>query len=144
MARRYPLALPVLLAGALVSVALLASVRAHPRLMLSMMSAALALAAWAAALAARTSGGARALSYEVVVRKQHYVQASAQATVLLYWGWYWPQVYQSLPLILAQLLFAYAFDMLLSWSRRDVYTLGFGPFPVVFTIKLFIWFNPEW
>jgi hypothetical protein len=42
------------------------------------------------------------------------------------------------------LLFAYAFDMLLGWSRRDSYTLGFAPFPVVFSINLFLWFKPEW
>ena len=46
--------------------------------------------------------------------------------------------------ILAQLVFAYAFDMLLSWSRRDTYTLGFGPFPVIFSINLFLWFKPDW
>jgi hypothetical protein len=34
--------------------------------------------------------------------------------------------------------------MLLVWSRRDTYTLGFGPFPVVFSINLFLWFRPEW
>ncbi len=48
------------------------------------------------------------------------------------------------PLILAQLIFAYAFDMLFSWSRRDNYTLGFGPFPVIFSINLFLWFRPDW
>jgi hypothetical protein len=40
-----------------------------------------------------------------------------------------------------QLLFAYAFDMLLGWSRRERYTLGFGPFPVIFSINLFLWFR---
>jgi hypothetical protein len=46
--------------------------------------------------------------------------------------------------IVAQLLFAYAFDMLLCWSRRDEYTLGFAPFPVIFSINLFLWFKPDW
>jgi hypothetical protein len=40
--------------------------------------------------------------------------------------------------------FAYAFDMLLGWSRRDTYTLGFGVFPVIFSINLFLWFKPDW
>ena len=79
-----------------------------------------------------------------MLRKQHYLQACAQGSVLLYWGWYWREVYDSAHLILAQLLFAYAFDMLLSWSRRDTYTLGFGPFPVIFSINLFLWFKPDW
>jgi hypothetical protein len=64
--------------------------------------------------------------------------------VLLYWGWYWRPVYDAAPLIAAQLLFAYAFDMLLNWSRRGAYVLGFGPFPVIFSINLFLWFRPEW
>jgi hypothetical protein len=81
---------------------------------------------------------------QIVLRKQHYLQACAQGSVLVYWGWYWPQVYAFAPFILAQLLFAYAFDMLLGWSRRDTYTLGFAPFPVVFSINLFLWFKPEW
>ena len=62
----------------------------------------------------------------MVLRKQHYLQACAQGSVLLYWGWYWPPVYAFAPFILAQLFFAYAFDMLLGWSRRDTYALGFG------------------
>ena len=76
--------------------------------------------------------------------KQHYLQACAQVSILLYWGWYWREVYDAAPLIAAQLLFAYAFDMLLGWSRRDNYTLGFGPFPVIFSINLFLWFKPDW
>ena len=28
--------------------------------------------------------------------------------------------------------------------RRDDYTLGFGPFPVIFSINLFLWFKPDW
>jgi hypothetical protein len=62
----------------------------------------------------------------------------------LYWGWHWRPVYDSVHLIAAQLLFAYAFDMLISWSRRDTYTIGFAPFPVIFSINLFLWFKPDW
>ena len=47
-------------------------------------------------------------------------------------------------LIVAQILFAYAFDLLLTWSRRDTATLGFGPFPIVFSKNLFLWFRPDW
>jgi hypothetical protein len=47
-------------------------------------------------------------------------------------------------LVVAQLCFAYAFDMLLSWSRRDTYALGFGPFPIVLSTNLFLWFKPDW
>ena len=45
---------------------------------------------------------------------------------------------------MAQLAFAYAFDMLLAWSRRDSYVLGFGPFPIIFSTNLFLWFRDDW
>jgi hypothetical protein len=79
-----------------------------------------------------------------VLRAQHYLQASMQGAVYVYWGWYWRPVYDAVPLIAAQLGFAYAFDMLLTWSRRDTYTLGFGPFPIIFSTNLFLWFKPDW
>ena len=41
-------------------------------------------------------------------------------------------------------MFAYAFDALLAWSRRDTYTFGFGPFPIIFSTNLFLWFKPDW
>ena len=81
---------------------------------------------------------------QVDLRKQHYLQACAQSAVLIYWGWYWREVYASARLIAAQLVFAYAFDALLTWSRRDTYTLGFGPFPIIFSTNLFLWFKPDW
>jgi hypothetical protein len=144
MAGKTPLALPLAFTCGLAGLALLAPVRDNPRVLLAYLGAVLALLAWNVALVYDVSRRARSLVLEVALRKQHYVQACAQGAVLLYWGWYWPQVYQSAHFILAQLLFAYAFDMLLVWSRRDVYTLGFGPFPVVFSINLFLWFKPDW
>ena len=47
-------------------------------------------------------------------------------------------------MLAAQLLFAYAFDMLLCWSRRRTYVLGVGPFPVIFSTNLFLWFRDDW
>ena len=144
MAGKTPLALPLAFTCGLAGLALLAPVRENPRTLLAFLGTALLLAAWNAALAVTTRRGARQLAFDVDLRKQHYVQACAQLSVLLYWGWYWPRVYESAHFIVAQLLFAYAFDMLLVWSRRDRYTLGFGPFPVVFSINLFLWFKPDW
>jgi hypothetical protein len=138
------LALPLVFTCGLAGLALLAPVRENPRVLLAYLGAASVLLAWHATLVLGARRRATTLAIEVALRKQHYVQACAQGAVLLYWGWYWPQVYESAHFILAQLLFAYAFDMLLAWSRRDVYTLGFGPFPVVFSINLFLWFKPDW
>ena len=57
---------------------------------------------------------------------------------------YWHPIVDAAPLIAAQLVFAYAFDMLLVWTRRDRYVLGFGPFPVVFSTNLFLRFHDDW
>ena len=138
--QRLPLALSLVL-GAL---AFLSPAREVPSLVRTFVGAALVLSAWNLLLLRSARRRGRTLTSEIVLRKQHYLQACAQASVLLYWGWYWSEVYRSAHLILAQLLFAYAFDMLLGWSRRDSYTLGFGPFPVVFSINLFLWFKPDW
>ncbi len=132
--------LPLAFTTSLAGIALFAPVRQNPRVLAAFLGAAILLCAWNAVLLL----SARRLALEIVLRKQHYVQACAQGSVLLYWGWYWPPVYAFAPFVLAQLLFGYAFDMLLGWSRRDNYTLGFGLFPVVFSINLFLWFKPEW
>src|SRR2546427_4460584 len=138
------LALPLAFALGLVVFGFLHPVRQNAALLWSFLGAAAALMIWNAILfvAARRAG--RTLTLTIDVRKQHYLQACAQGSVLLYWGWYWRPVYDQAFLIVAQLLFVYAFDMLLAWSRRDTYTLGFAPFPVIFSINLFLWFKPDW
>jgi TPR repeat protein len=66
------------------------------------------------------------------------------SSIYAYWGWYWREVYHHIPLIVAQLLFVYALDMLVCWSRRDKWILGFGPFPIVLSTNLFLWFRDDW
>ena len=112
--------------------------------MWSFLGAAAALLVWGAVLLVSARRKGRKLAIDVVLRKQHYIQACAHLSIFLYWGWYWRTVYESAWLIAAQLLFAYAFDILLSWSRRDTATLGFGPLPIVFSTNLFLWFKQDW
>lgn len=138
------LALPLGFSLALAAFALLPATSQNPVLLPSFLGAGGALLAWAAVLLVAAGRGGRTLSLEFVPRRPHTIQACAQLAIFVYWGWYWPQVYASAGLIAAQLLFAYAFDALLTWSRRDRWTLGFGPFPIVFSINLFLWFKPEW
>jgi Flp pilus assembly protein TadD len=99
---------------------------------------------WSAALFVILERRPRLLSLEVSLRKQHYIQAGAHFTIYAYWAAYWPGVRDAAPLIAAQLAFAYGLDLLLSWSRRDTCTFGFGPFPIIFSTNLFLWFKPEW
>ena len=135
-----PLGLTLFLLG----LGLLESVGQNPRLWWSFVGAGITLLTWIAVLFGSALRTGRTLTLEIVLRKQHYVQACAQGSVLLYWGWYWVEVYDAAHLIAAQLVFAYAFDMLLAWSRRDTYTLGFGPFPVILSINLFLLFKQDW
>jgi hypothetical protein len=136
--------LPLAFILGLTAFGFLDSVRQNPTLLRSVLGAGLALFVWNAVLCALALRQGRTLTLEIVLRKQHYVQACAQGSVLLYWGWYWRQTYDAAPLIVAQILLAYAFDMLLTWSRRDTYALGFAPFPVIFSINLFLWFKSDW
>src|SRR5262245_46813663 len=139
-----PLALPLGFTILLIALAFLPGVREHRVLPWSFWGAGAVLLAWNAAMlvAARTRG--RTLAIEVVLRPQHYVQACAHFSILTYWGWYWPEVYAAAPLIAAQLVFAYAFDALLASYRRDIYTFWFGPYPIIFSTNLFLWFKPDW
>ena len=136
--------LPAVLAVALGALGFVDAVGRNPAVLWTLHTAAAVILAWNALLLARARRRRRALTVEILLRKQHYLQACAQGSVLLYWGWHWRPVYDAAPLIAAQLIFAYAFDILLSWSRRGTYTLGFGPFPVIFSINLFLWFRPDW
>jgi hypothetical protein len=144
MLKRKLLLLPIALTSGLTGLALLTPVNNNPKLLSAFAGAALVLFVWNALLFVWVGHKRKTLGIEIVLKKQHYLQACGQGAILMYWGWYWPQVYESFHLLLAQLIFAYAFDMLLSWSRRATYVLGFGPFPVIFSINLFLWFKPDW
>lgn len=135
---RYVLALPVLCAATLLLAAPWQS-GARP----GFIAAAAVLLAWAAVLALKVRDGAP-LTTTVAVYRHHWVQALAQTTVLAYWAWHVRFVAAFLPLIGAQIVFAYGVDSLLAWSRRGRYALGFGPIPVVLSVNLFLWFRPEW
>jgi hypothetical protein len=120
-------------------------VHANAVLTRSLWGAAALLLVWdiALMLRVRAAGLRRSLTL-LQPRPQHYVQALCHLSVYAYWGWYWRPVYDYAWLLVAQLLFAYAFDMLLAWSRHDSYALGFGPFPIVFSTNLFLWFRDDW
>ena len=128
----------------LAALALLPRLHQNATLLWTFLGAALVLGAWNVLLLVTPRGGGRPRSLQVAPRAQHYLQACAQASVLLYWGWHWAPVYDAVPLIAGQLAFAYGFDLLLGWSRRGAHRIGFGPLPVVFSINLFLWFGDDW
>ena len=137
-------AVPLGLTLALLAVSLAPRVQATAVLAGSFQAAAAALAIWQAVLWLRLRTEPAGRSFQVVLRPQHYLQAAVQLSVFLYWGYFWRPVYDHAWLLAGQLLFAYAFDLLLAWSRRERYTLGFGPFPIIFSTNLFLWFRDDW
>ncbi len=138
------LLLPLAFAAGLAGIAFAVPVRGHPKAVWALFGATAALGVWTAVLFALARIKGRSLTLQFAPKKQHYVQACAQGAVLVYWGMYWPEVPSFAWYIAAQLAFAYAFDLLLCWSRRDHCILGFAQFPVIFSINLFLWFRPDW
>jgi hypothetical protein len=136
-------ALNACFAAGLLLLSQLSLLEPRPVVRASMVAAALFLLAWSGLLFGVLRRGQK-VTLEIVLRRQHYLQACLQGTLILYWGYYWREVYHAAPLIAAQLLFAYGFDSLLSWTHRRTFALGFGPFPVIFSITLFFWFKDEW
>ena len=119
-------------------------VRANPRLSGSIWTAVAALLIFFFLLARGVARRGRVLTYEVLPRPVHYVQMAMHSSIYIYWGWYWREVYHYAPLIVAQIAYVYALDMLVCWSRRDKWILGFGPFPIVLSTNLFLWFKDDW
>ena len=141
---RLLIALPLLASLGFGAFALLPQVRADPILLETFLVTAGLLLGWALALSIVFRAKRWTPVLAVSLLKQHYLQACAHLSILLYWGWYWRPVYEHAYLIAAQLVFAYAFDMLLQLSRHKKYTLGFGPFPIIFSTNLFLWFLDDW
>lgn len=137
--------LPMAFAAALVAMAfLLPLVRQNPTLFRTFTGGAALLVAWGIWLESSARKAGRTLFLQVGIYKHHWVQACAQIALFIWWGWYVRSVVSWAPLIVAQLIFAYGVDSLLNWSRRDLYRVGFGPWPIILSINLFLWFKPDW
>ncbi len=138
------LLVPLAFTIGLLALTALPRVRATDSLLWSFWGACAVLLGWLALLALRAQKEGAPSIHLAPPRPQHYIQACCHLTVYAYWGYYWRPVYDFAPLLVGQLLFAYAFDLLLSWSRRESYPLGFGPFPIIFSTNLFLWFVDDW
>ncbi len=120
------------------------SVRADANLLVTFAGVTLLLLAWAVLLIVSNRAAGRRQVLEFAVLPQDYLQALTLAAILAYWGFHWEPLRQAALLIAAQVVFGYAFDMLLSWSRRERYTLGLTPASTVFTLNLFLRFHDDW
>lgn len=106
--------------------------------------AAAVLALGAAFVFISAGRSSRELFVERVIKKPHWVQLSAQGSLMLFWGWHVRAVYGNLPLVLGQLLFAYGLDAVIQFTKTGRYQAGFGPVPIVISINFFLWFKPEY
>lgn len=138
LALAVPLGLTVLLGA----IGFLPRARASPAIQWSFFGVALLLLGWNAVLLATARG--RTLRFDVALRKQHWVQAAVIATLFTYWGYFWRPAWDWAWLLVAQVVFAFAFTMLLSFSHRDSYRIGFGPVPITLSHNFFLWFRPDW
>ena len=135
--------LPFIFTVALLGLSYMPRIEGNAVLVRSFWGASAVLLVWLGTLFLQ-AGASPGRSLYFRVRPQHWLQAVVQVAVFAYWGWFWHPVYDFVWLLAAQLAFAYAFDVLLSWSRRETYVLGFGPFPIIFSINLFLWFRDDW
>ncbi len=138
--------LPLLLALGVGAFLALRRVHGNPHMVCTFAGVSGLLVAWFFVL--RLSGRAMAVDAVRPV-KQHYIQASVQIVLYLYWGYHWSvgderPIYAQAPLILAQFFYLYAFDALWSWTRGRAWRFSSGPMPIVLSTNLFIWFKDDW
>ena len=86
----------------------------------------------------------RALKAEVSIRKPHIVQICTQGSIYVYWCLNFDPVADQLWLIGAQLVLLYVLDLIFSWYKHGRWLLGFGPFPIIGSVNLFLWFKDDW
>ncbi len=137
--------LPLLLAAMLAAFTLVPPVAGHAPLTAAFAGAAGVLVAWIAWLwvGALRRGDALRIEFTAPL-KSHYIQGAIQISIYAYWGWYWREVYEAVPLILGQLVFLYLFEALLTLSRGRAWRMGCGPLPIVLSTNFFLWFKEDW
>ena len=138
---RWP-ALPLVLGLLLLGFLALPIVAGHRGLQVGLLAASGVLVVGSLALWSVRRGAPFPIAVEVV--KAHWIQASVQFCIYLYWASYWKEIRLEAPLILAQIVYLYGLLALLAWSRGRVFRLGFGPVPVILSTNLLLWFKAEW
>lgn len=140
---------PVLLAPVGASLILIAStllprIQQTPGLFWTFLISGFGMLVWLFTIIQRYRSLKTGPSFKFVPIRVHYIQACIHLCVYGYWGLHWPNVYPEMPLILAQVIFLYGFDILLTWQRGRGWRMGFGPFPIIFSTNLFLWFKDDW
>lgn len=143
-APRRSLHFPLLMTGLLAGFALLPRIHDNEKLLLSFLGAAGVLLAGIAVLWARAKATNASLKIEYYKPKAvHFIQAGVQSSLYAYWGYFWPEIYTQVPLILAQMVFLLVFDGIVSWARGWNWRVSFVPVPIILSTNLFLWFRDD-
>src|SRR5262245_56129751 len=86
------LMLPLTFVAGLLALGILPAVRQNATVLWSFRGAAAVLFVWAAVVYIGARLRRRTFTIEVVLKRQHYMQACLQGTLIAYWGWHWRQV----------------------------------------------------
>src|SRR5437867_1268488 len=97
--------LPLGFIAVLAGFAVLPQIRSNPNLMWSFVGTSAAVFVWWLILMLRSRG--RALTLDIVLRPEHYMQTVAQLAIYVYWSFYWQPIQDAAALIAAQIVFAY-------------------------------------
>lgn len=139
---RFP-TLPIVLAISMLAFVFVPPASNNPRLSWTLVAIAAALTLWSLVLGVLGRRQQRVFTAEFLAVKAHYVQALVQGAIFLWWGYYWATAYFEIPLIITQVIFFYALDALLTWSRGRTWRVGFGPLPIVISTNLLLWFKHD-
>ncbi len=134
---------PIVLALVLIGFVFVPPASNNPRLVWTLVGLSAALMTWSLALGMVGWRQGRVFAMEFLPVKAHWVQGLVQSAILLWWGYHWANVYVEIPLIITQVIFFYALDALLTWSRGRTWRLGFGPLPIVVSTNLLLWFKHD-
>lgn len=140
---RFP-AVPIALTIVFALFTLAPPVSGNARLIQTFVALASGLFVWEAVLVLHYRRTGSRFRVEPTIVKSHYVQAGVQFCVYVYWGWHWKEIGAHVPQLLAQVVFLYNFEALLSYSRGRSWRPGFGPLPIVFSTNLLLWFRHDW
>lgn len=136
--------LPLPFMGALFALSFLQRFDTTPALLYSVRGVVALLAAWYAVVIVRAWRRGIELRVERNIVTTHYVQAIVHTSIYAYWSTAWPFIGGQVPIIVAQILFAYSASILASWSRDDKFRFGFGQIPVILSTNFFMCFRDEW
>jgi len=114
-------ALVLMFIGALLALSFSLRVAADPVLVLTLRASAAGLLAWYAVLLIHAARRQRPLKATIQIVQTHYVQGLVHTSIFIYWAQYWPFIEGQALVIVCQILFAYAFQALLTWSRGQTW-----------------------